>query len=119
MSEPGEGKEPPKGPSDKWLDVTRKTFHSATFKAGQYKRIVQKKIDLGALHKKISMAYADLGKVIDDSRGAGEGDILATDQVQQLLQRLDSLKQAAETLEQEIEAIKTESTTEGEHEETH
>lgn len=116
MTEPDEEKEAPHGASEKWLDVTRKTLHSATFKASQYKRIVQKKIDLGSLHKKISLAYADLGKLIDDNRGAGETDILAKDQVQALFQKLDSLKQAAGTLEEEIEAIKAESPPENEKE---
>lgn len=108
MTEFGDGKEAPKGNSEKWLNATRKTLHAATFKASQYKRLVQKKIDLGSLHKKISIAYAELGELVDDARKSGASDILASDQVQGLFQKLDALKQGAATLEEEIEAIRME-----------
>lgn len=108
MTGPSEEPEDTKGTAEKWWDATRQTFHSATFKANQYKRIVQKKIDLGALHRKITHTYADLGKLVDDLRGAGETDFLAREEIQMLLQKLDSLKQAAATLEEEMEAIRAE-----------
>lgn len=113
-NEQGEG--PAKGTSEKLWDATRKTFHTATFRANQYKRVVQKKIDVAALHKKIANIHADLGKMIDDNREAGETDILATENVQSLFQKLDSLKQAAATLEEEIETIKLETPPEEEKE---
>jgi uncharacterized membrane protein len=108
MDETGESKEGKKGTTEKFWDATRKTFHSASFRATQYKRVVQKKIDLGSIHKKISNAHADLGKAVDDCREAGETDILSRDEIQALFQKLDSLKHTAATLEAEIEAIKTE-----------
>jgi len=114
-NEQGEGHA--KGTSEKLWDATRKTFHTATFRANQYKRVVQKKIDLASLHKKIANIHADLGKMIDDNREAGETDILATDSVQSLFQKLDSLKQAAATLEEEIETIKLETPPEEEKDE--
>jgi uncharacterized membrane protein len=107
---------PAKGAPEKFWDATRKTFHTATFRANQYKRVVQKKIDLASLHKKIANVHADLGKMIDDNREAGETDILATENVQSLFRKLDSLKQAAATLEEEIEAIKSETPPEEEEE---
>lgn len=97
-----------KGATERLWESTRKTFQSATFKASQYKRIVQKKIDLSALHKKISNTYTDLGILVDDLRQRGQADILTQDEVQLLLQKLDSLKHIAATLEEEIEAIRAE-----------
>jgi len=117
QEKPEEGTEEHKGTGEKFWDATRKTFHSATFQANRYKRIVQKKIDLASLHKKISSAHADLGKLIDDLRGTATGDILAIEQVQELFQQLDGLKQAAAVLEEEIEAIKAETPIEEDEEE--
>ena len=97
-----------KGTTEKLWSATRKTFHNATFRANQYKRVVQKKIDLASLHKKISNTHCDLGKLIDDSREAGVADPMAAENVLALLQKLDSLKQSAAILEEEIEAIKAE-----------
>jgi hypothetical protein len=108
MGDQEETKEEKKGTTEKLWGATRKTFHSASFKAAQYKRVVQKKIDLGSIHKKISNAHADLGKLVDDFRETGEPDILAKDEVQALFQKLDSLKHTAATLEAEIEAIRAE-----------
>lgn len=107
MSEPEEHGEEPRGAGEKLWEATRKTFHTASFQANRYKRMVQKKIDLAALHKKIAIAHSDLGRLIDERREGG-GDVLASEEVQELLHKLDSLKQAAATLEEEIEAIKAE-----------
>ena len=108
MTDPSEQHEGKKGHTEKLWETTRKTFHTATFKANRYKRIVQKKIDLGSLHKKISNTYFDLGMLIDELRGSGQTDLLARDEVQALLQKLDSLKHAAAALEEEIGAIRAE-----------
>ena len=46
---------PPKeetGTTEKLWDATRKGLHVAAFKATKMKRIVQKRIDLAAIHKK-------------------------------------------------------------------
>jgi len=94
--------------SEKLWRATRHTFSSATFRANQYKQVVQKKIDLGAVHKKIDHLHAELGKLIDDSREAGHSQILERDEVVQLLHKLDSLKKAAALLEEEIETIRAE-----------
>lgn len=108
MTDPSGQHEGEKGAAEKLWETTRKTFQTATFKANQYKRIVQKKIDLGSLHKRISHTYAELGMLIDELRGNGQTDLLAREEVQALLQKLDSLKHAAATLEEEIEAIRAE-----------
>ncbi len=94
--------------TEKIWDSTRKTLHAATFQANKYKRIVQKKIDLASLHKKISSAHGELGKLIDDIRESGATDILAKNEVEELFQKLDTFKSEAAELEQEIEAIKME-----------
>jgi len=94
--------------SEKLWRATRHTFSSATFKANQYKQVVQKKIDLGAVHKKIGQLHTELGKMIDDCLEAGHKQVLERDEAIRLLQRLGSLKKAAALLEEEIEAIRAE-----------
>jgi len=94
--------------TDKIWNSTLRTFHSATFKANQYKRIVQKKIDLNAVQKKISAAHSDLGKTIDDMREAGEKAILSKADIKAMFSQLDSLKYTAESLVAEIEEIRNE-----------
>lgn len=108
MEEQGQANEKKKTTSEKLWDSTRKTLHAAGFQANKYKRIVQKKIDLASLHKKIATAHGDLGKLIDDIRESGATDILAKNEVQEIFHTLDNLKSAAAALEEEIEAIKTE-----------
>ncbi len=94
--------------TEKLWNSTVKTFHNATFKANQYKRIVQKKIDLNAVQKKISAAHSDLGKLIDDMREAGEKAILSKADVKAMFSQIDSLKHTAASLMAEIEEIKGE-----------
>ena len=97
-----------KDTTEKIWDSTKQAWTTATFKASQYKRLVQKKIDLSALHKKIGAAHADLGKLIDDLREADRKSIMTQAEVKEVLQHLDSLKAAAAALEEEIENIKDE-----------
>lgn len=94
--------------SEKIWKATRRTFSSATFRANQYKQIVQKKIDLGAVHKKIDHLHSELGKLIDDCHDAGYDNIMERDEVSQLIHKLDSLKKAAALLEEEIASIRAE-----------
>jgi len=102
-------------PSDKLKETTEKlwgstksAWNTATFKASQYKKLVQKKIDISALHKKINSAHADLGKLIDDLRTAGQKNIMNQGEVKEILARIDELKNEAVSLEEEIEKIKHE-----------
>ena len=46
--------------------------------------------------------------LVDELRGSGKTDLLARQEVQSLLQKLDSLKHAAATLVEEIGAIRAE-----------
>lgn len=93
--------------TEKIWDSTRQAFNTATFKANQYKKLVQKKIDLSALHKKIGATHAELGKLIDDLREAGKKSIMSQASVKDILSRLDDLKAEAVHLEEEIEQIRT------------
>lgn len=94
--------------TEKLWNSTLKTFHSATFKANQYKRIVQKKIDLNSVQKKIGTAHADLGKMIDEMHESGEKAILGKADVKEMLAQIASLKHTAASLVAEIEEIKAE-----------
>lgn len=91
--------------SERLWNATRKTFGAAAFRAGQYKRIVQKKLELASLHKTINNTHGDLGKLIDEYRGEGEPNPLEREEIRALFEKLDDLKQTASTLEEEIERI--------------
>ena len=106
MTDPNDASEITQTTSEKILEATKKTLHSATFKANQYKKIVQKKIDLNAVQKKIATAHTDLGKLIDDLREAGEKSILSKPPVKELFSQIDTLKQAAADLLADIESLK-------------
>jgi len=108
MTEQNEKNDSMRSTSEKLLEATRKTLHSATFKANQYKRIVQKKIDVNAVQKKIATAHTDLGKLIDDMREAGDKNILNKTEVKELFSQIDTLKQTAAMLLEEIETIRNE-----------
>lgn len=94
--------------TEKIWGSTRHAFSTATFKANQYKKLVQKKIDLSALHKKIGATHSELGKLIDDLREAGKKSIMSQEAVKTILNRLDELKAEAAALEEEVEQIRTE-----------
>ena len=94
--------------TEKIWGSTKHAWSTATFKANQYKKLVQKKIDLSALHKKINAAHGDLGKLIDDLREAGKKNILNLAEVREILTRIDELKAEAATLEEEVEQIRVE-----------
>lgn len=94
--------------TEKIWGSTRNAWSTATFKANQYKNLVQKKIDLSAIHKKVHVAHADLGKMIDDLREAGKKNILNLSEVREILTRIDDLKAEAVALEEEVEKIRTE-----------
>lgn len=108
MTEEHESGEKKKSTTEKIWDSTRKTLHIATFQANKYKRIVQKKVDLATVHRKIGAAHSDLGKEIDELRENGVVAIMETEAVTKLLAKLDDLKNRAAALEAEIEAIKQE-----------
>lgn len=114
MSEQNESNEKKKTTTEKIWDSTRKTLHIATFQANKYKRIVQKKVDLASIHRKIGAAHSDLGKEIDELRENGIVAIMENELVANLLAKLDDFKNRAAILEAEIEAIKLEDSPEEE-----
>jgi len=88
--------------------TTRTVFNRASFRANQYKQVVQKKIDLGAIQKKIEQLYFDLGKAVAEQHQAGQQDPLTGKEVSRILDKISSLKQTAQLLEEEIELIRSE-----------
>jgi len=94
--------------ADRLLQATRNALNTASFRTNQYKQVVQKKIDLGAIHKKIELLHSDLGRLVDDLYQTGKKKLLADAAIAGLLEKLTSLKQAAALLEEEIELIRTE-----------
>ena len=108
MSEQNDFKQSFLSTSEKILDATKKGLHTATFKANQYKKIVQKKIDLSAVQKKISTSHADLGKLVDDLREEGAKGIMTNPGVKELFSQIDTLKQSAVDLLAVIDRLKNE-----------
>ena len=106
-----------KDTTEKIWDSTKHAWSTATFKASQYKKLVQKKIDQSALHKKIHVAHADLGKLIDDLREDGKKNILNMVEVKEILARVDELKAEAVAIEEEVERIKAEEPPQEQHRE--
>ncbi|PLX85676.1 MAG: hypothetical protein C0617_03050 [Desulfuromonas sp.] len=100
------------GKIETWWDATLKTWNATTFRAGQYKRLVQKKIDLASLQKQIAADHAELGRQIDQLRDAGEADIFGNQNVQGLFEKLHGLKENAATHEREIADLQTDHTPE-------
>lgn len=94
--------------TEKIWGSTKHAWGTATFKANQYKKLVQKKIDLSAIHKKVNAAHCDLGKTIDDLREAGQKNIMNQAAVKEILTRIDELKADAAALEEEIEKTRAE-----------
>lgn len=94
--------------NDRLRKTTRNILDAASFRVNQYKQVVQKKIDLGALYKKIEQFQAELGKEVDERYQAGQKDFIANKPIARLLEKLASLKQAAVLLEEEIEQIRNE-----------
>lgn len=90
------------------FQATRHALNLVSFRTNQYKQVVQKKIDLGAIHKTIEQLQAELGKQIDDLYRAEKKQFLKDREVAHLLEKLFSLNQAADLLEEEIELIRTE-----------
>jgi len=94
--------------TEKIWGSTKHAWNTATFKANQYKNLVQKKIDQSAIHKKIHVAHGDLGKMIDDLREAGQKSIMSQAAVKEILTRIDELKAEAAALEEAVEKLRTE-----------
>jgi len=94
--------------SGRILQTTIGALNAASFRANQYKQVVQKKIDLGAIEKKLEQLYSELGKRIAELHQIGRKDILEEQETARLLDNLLSLKQAATLLADEIEQIRTE-----------
>lgn len=94
--------------SEKLLQATRQALNTASFRANQYKQVVQKKIDLGAIQRKIEQLHTDLGKQLDDLYQEGKQDLIEQKPVAALLEKLTGLRQAAAMLEEEIELIRNE-----------
>ncbi len=94
--------------SGRILETTIRALNAASFRANQYKQVVQKKIDLGAIEKNLEQLYCELGKRIADLHQIGRKNILEEQETARLLDNLLNLKQAATLLAEEIELIRTE-----------
>lgn len=103
----------PSGPkkTSQFFKATCNSLSSVPFRANQYKQVVQKKIDLGAIQKKIDLLHSELGQAVDEQYHAGQKDLLAGKEVSRLLETITSMKQTAKLLEEEIEQIRSERST--------
>ncbi|SHI50389.1 hypothetical protein SAMN02745165_00249 [Malonomonas rubra DSM 5091] len=96
--------------STKLFRTAGSALNNISFRTNQYKQVVQKKIDLEALQKRIDQLHIELGKVVAEQYHAGQRDLLASKEVSRLLEKSTSLRRSAELLKEEIELIKNEKT---------
>lgn len=94
--------------TNRLLRATSNILHTASFRTNQYKQVIQKKIDLGAIHKKIELIHSELGKAVADQYQSGQKDPIASKEVKRVLEKLLNLQQAADLLEEEIKLIRSE-----------
>ena len=97
------------------LKASRNILNTASFRTNQYKQVIQKKIDLGAIHKKIELIHTELGKAVADQYQSGQKDPIASKEVRRILEKLLNLQQAADLLEEEIKLIRNEPQATAEH----
>jgi hypothetical protein len=105
MTEESGPTEEKKPTAENLWDTTRKTFKNFIHQVTCYIQLVQKKIELFVLTRKVSAARGDLGKAIDESRGAGDTDSFEKAEVKTALQAVDTLRQNITQLTNEIENL--------------
>jgi len=94
--------------SARFLRSAGSALNSISIRTNQYKQVVQKRIDLEVLQKRIEQLHVELGRVVAEQYHAGQRDLLASKEIAHLLEKSASLRQSAQLLEEEIESIKNE-----------
>lgn len=92
--------------SNRILDATSRTFHQATHKATQYKTIVQKRIDIGSLHRRINHLHHDLGMTLDNLMQDNAENALDNPELQGILAQLNDMRTQMHELEVEVEQLR-------------
>ena len=95
--------------SSRWWGVTQKTVSTAGAKAGEYKRLVRKKLDLTTIQRKIDARYTDLGKRVFLAWEAEDVDPFGREETREVLEALRELKKREQEIAREVPADPTES----------
>ena len=92
--------------SERIIDATSRTLHHATFKANQYKSIVQKRIDLGSLHRRMNHLHHDLGMTLDNLMHNETENVLEHPEIQGMISQLAQMRDQMSRLEMDIEGLR-------------
>lgn len=99
--------------TDAFLKITKEKLSKTGDRLKQEGRVVQKRLDLLALQRKITQSYAELGKIIYEasSKGVESSKILEREEVSRLLAKIESLRQEAAQKEKEMKGYKLDNET--------
>ena len=88
--------------SERWWGATQRTIGVAGSQATLLRKKAQTKLDLGAVVRKMSARYSELGREIFRAREQGDADPLGREEVVRLLSELDALREREDTLNHEL-----------------
>lgn len=91
---------------DTIFEKGRKLYKSAAFKSGVYVNLVEKRIELSSVNKKIAHAYADLGRLVYQIHESGKKTIFTNEDVKTVMETLTAFKAQAQALEEEIDLLR-------------
>lgn len=89
-------------------DATQRTVSAAGSKAALYGKVVQRRLDLASLERRIERRREDLGRAVFAAWRDGELDIARRDDLGPILAALDDLDRQREAVAHEIDALRAE-----------
>jgi len=95
-----------KARTEKIWGATNRTIHKAGFKAQVYRMLVQHRLEIGALQRRVNHLHQDLGMRIDALYSRQASDIMNQAEVRELLGQIDEVKTQMALLEHDIEELR-------------
>jgi hypothetical protein len=89
-------------------EATQRTVLAAGTRAAQYGRLVQRRLDLAAVDRKIDGHHRELGRLVSVALRQGTGDISVHPEVRDLIAKLATLDEERISLTREIETLRAE-----------
>jgi hypothetical protein len=87
-------------------EATQKTVAAAGTRATEYGKVVQRKLDLSSVDRKIDDCYRELGRIAFVAQRSGERNLFARTDVVDLLAKLDDLGEQRSACLQEIDRLR-------------
>lgn len=92
----------------KLWDATQRTVSTAGSRAALYGKLVQRKLDLSSVDRRIEACHAKLGRVVSLAWEQKESDVFQREDVSALLAELEQHKAEREILVREMAALRAE-----------